>query len=401
MAHESAYDTAAIETLEEEIPDRLRNLVEEHHPNIRQILVQQKKSGHWRVIKKRIKGVSGLELDYVCQEVVRIVRDHAEGSESDGLYRAKLDIGAADGTKFERTATIKTKVGGDGDIDIDDGTEHEERTQLALLRDVMDSNQVRETKLFDKAMECLTTAQEQSRENIAANTAMLGQLAEVVGQYTAIGEGMNGLLTGVTGMIATGVELHSSHAQSQADVQIAQLEHESEAAKWATGATLLGKIMGPLGGQIAASFGGKKKAKVSQVAPTPVSASASSANEAAAVATVPAANGDPPKIEVLVPTEGWEKGRAAQVKIVMAKFTEEQRKTIVETMGESVLESFEDAAKSDENAATYLPVIRAGIEQRLQQNEYAQHMQMAKLSGSLGDRLTGELFELLPPAPEQ
>ena len=394
MSQEDAYDTAAIETLEEEIPDRLRSLIEEHHPNIRQILIQQKKDATWRVIKKRIKGVSGLELDYVCQEVVRIVRNHAEGSESDRLYRAKLDIHASDGTTFARTATIRARVGGDGELDIDDSSEQEERTHLTLLRDVMDANQARESAMFDKAMDCLSQAQEQARLNVTACTSVMHEVAEAVKGYNQVGEGMNGLLVGVTGMIATGVELHSSHAQSQAEVQIKQMEFDHESAKWAGALGILGKVAAPLGGQIAASFK-KKKGSVTQAEPAAV------AGEVANVpATIPA-DGEPPEVVVVTPPDGWEKGMAAKVRAVMASLDDDHRKAITETMGPSTLGSFDDAGKSDEEASTYLPVIRAGIEQRLQQNEYAQRMLMAKLSGALGDERTAKLFDLLPPAPEE
>lgn len=398
MDPSSVIETGTFETLESEIPDRLRNLIEEHQPSIRHIVVQQKKDGQWRTLRERIRGVAGLDLDHVCQTVVQAVQRHAEGSESDRIYRAKLVISAEDGTLFPRFAQIKARMGADGEVEVQDSSENEERGHVALLRDVMEYNRQIQKEDMEQKKELLKDMQEQARLNMQQQADNARAFAELIAQNIGAGEAMQSVMVGAASMFTTGMELHTAHASQNAEVQIAQMGYDAEAAKWGGALSILEKVAKPLGGQIAASFGLKtKKGKVTQKKPTAVAGESGSDETALAVV-----DGDAkPKVKVVIPPQGWEKGMANKTANFLAKLDDRRRAALAKNLGTEVVASFESAAKNDEEASTYLPVIRAGIEQRLQDHEDEQKVLMFRLEGALEEELFIEFLDLLPPETEQ
>ncbi len=404
--------TAGYEKVAEEIPDRLRNHVVEHLEAIRQILIQVKKKGQWKTIRERVRGVAGMDVDVVCSDLVRMVKAHAEGAEGDRDYRAKIECHGQDNIPYYKFAPIKVSVGADGGLEVEDSSDSEDRQHMVLIKDILDTGRLREKEmaeqhrlqvvaLFDKLIDQSDRAFTRNEAMAKANGENAAKVGELVGQYTAIGGALQDMMVGVTSMLTVGVELHSSHAEKNAEVQIAQLDMEADQAKWGAGIGLLSKVLGPLGEQIAKTVGGKSKKKQlapPTAAPPTVSQAADEAGEPAQAAAATGAEALPPAQPVEV-TKEWAAGKTQEVSAFLEKMDERCRDGIKKMLAPSALEFLEESLAdgfTDEATAQNLVLIRQNIEQRVQDNPDVMAMLLAKLNGVLGDDLTKELMDLLP-----
>lgn len=395
----------ATEEIEQEVPDRLLHYLDRiinqcNETNdkgfkIHQIGCQYFDGKGWKRLKKRVRYTAEHQPDSedAGNRILEMARAHSATTGRNANYRTFIELRKSNGETAYRYCAFSSSQDATGDISFYDGEDKalsdDGKSGMQVMDRVLSHMEEQNNSLFAVAMETIAEAREDARESRKESREYADSIRE-------IGNGMGTLTNSVVGAIQAAADIAKSFSEENAQVQLAKIEGEAEATKFALLEEFLGKVAGPaIGAQIKSSME-KKKRKTHSLPEAEDKKKKTSKKKSSKKSS----KKKPEKQKT--DRDGFPKNVGKKLQSIFLDLGD-RCSNVQGILGDDDFRVLADAAESGKNsdAREALRHFRSTMDTMLSSDQFSALGRMSALQQVMGDELIGRFAELIPDSEEE
>lgn len=401
----SAWDST--EEIEQEVPDRLLHWLDRILNQCRdsndkdfkmyQIGVQHFDGKGWKRLKKRVRYTAEHQPDAedAGARIIEMARAHSAATGRNSNYRTFIELRKSNGETALRHCAFSSSQDATGDISFYDGEDKELNADgkfgLNVMDRVLGHMEEQNNSLFAVAMETIAEAREDARESRKESREYADSIRE-------IGNGMGTLTNSVVGAIQAAADIAKSFSEENAQVQLAKIEGEAEATKFALLEEFLGKVAGPaIGAQIKSSME-KRKRKTHSLPEAEAEGKKKKTSKKKSSKKSSKKKPENQKTD----RDGFPKNVGKKLQSIFVDLGD-RCSNVQGILGDDDFRVLADAAESGKNsdARDALRHFRRTMDTMLSSDQFSALGRMSALQQVMGDELIGRFAELIPDSEEE